>query len=91
MLKLQKVHNKWSKLTVTGVSAKQSVEISRIGSLVKSENCNRTASPPPDLAHCGGGVTGKEKFPKNNNFFSDPFPKLKEGISVKNNLRKKQQ
>ena len=25
-----------------------------IGSLVKSENCNRTASPP-DLAHCGGG------------------------------------
>ena len=26
-----------------------------IGSLVKSENCNRTASPP-DLAHCGGGA-----------------------------------
>ena len=25
-----------------------------IGSLVKSQNCNRTASPP-DLAHCGGG------------------------------------
>ena len=25
-----------------------------IGSLVESENCNRTASPP-DLAHCGGG------------------------------------
>ena len=25
-----------------------------IGSLVKSENCNRKASPP-DLAHCGGG------------------------------------
>ena len=24
-----------------------------IGSLVESENCNRTASPP-DLAHCGG-------------------------------------
>ena len=39
----------------------------------------------------GGRVTSKEKVPKNNNFFSDPFPKLKEGISVKNNLRKKQQ
>ena len=25
-----------------------------IGSLVESENCHRTASPP-DLAHCGGG------------------------------------
>ena len=25
-----------------------------MGSLVKSENCNRKASPP-DLAHCGGG------------------------------------
>ena len=48
----QKVHNIWSKLTVTGVSAKQSVEIG-IGSLVESVNCHRTASPP-DLAHCGG-------------------------------------
>ena len=36
----------------------------------------------------GGEVTGKGKVPKNNNFFSDPFPKLKEGISVKNNLKK---
>ena len=37
----------------------------------------------------GGGITGKEKVPKNNNFFSDPFPKLKEGISVKNNMSNK--
>ena len=36
----------------------------------------------------GGEGSGKGKVPKNNNFFSDPFPKLKEGISVKNNLRK---
>ena len=53
MLILQKVHNIWSKLTVRGVSAKQSVEIVH-RALVKSENCHRTASPP-DLAHCGGG------------------------------------
>ena len=47
MFILQKVHNIWSKLTVTGVSAKQSVEIVHrvLG------DCNRTASLP-DLAHC---------------------------------------
>ena len=57
MLILQKVHNIWSKLTVRGVSAKQSVEIVH-RALVKSENCHRTASPP-DLAHCGGEGVGQ--------------------------------
>ena len=32
-----------------------------IGSLVESENCNRTPSPP-DLAHCGGGTPLTDEF-----------------------------
>ena len=32
-----------------------------IGSLVESENCNRTPSPP-DLAHCGGGHNGPKSI-----------------------------
>ena len=36
-----------------------------------------------------GGSPVWEKFQKITNFYSDPFPKLKEWISVKNILRKK--
>ena len=59
-----------------------------IGSLVKPENCNRTASPS-DLAHCGGGGTNNWAWGRDNwlwNDFSYSRGLMKFGCQTPSNL-----